>query len=722
MVSLGGIEKRILYDTYGKCLWQLRQQPSHAAHYLTGIFLPPHERLWLRNFFADYKTNNVLASRGTSKSWTHASFAAPIHALLHKNVANLVLSNSGFRGGKELFRDGERMFLGQLKSQIMGGQYLRSSIDGPRIINKDPSLWTMPLRSFGRVSTAPTNNPEQLRGLRANFLVLDERAFMDDELPNQVVRPMTNVGGDFRNPAKAGDDNKIYQVSTIDFSIRGWWKELQVAEHLQQAEYEAAKARKEGDWAEYDRLMNDNDGQLRTASFSYTRVDYTDLIIPEVVNTLDGEHTYTVDYPRDPGIELESVRRYDDRTRKFEFYTYPVDRKGLEDPIHDGTADQEVWLAEQRNIPISASGNVFSYDLIQAVAERPIPLQGPVKRKRAADEQEDSEEEFYAPVLFTCGDPCVLGMDVARESDETTFVVIRLGELAEGEFSPFIERRDSRGRVLLGHTSWNHICWAENHRHMPSHEAAKKVRELQQRYNLVFVPASPGVDRIPAVAMDQKGGGSAVRDDLANPKPDVEDGIVDPNFDWNNTVKIYDPEDTGDGGYAHYSLQDDKEKYWGGLKLMNAQNQDNIDWTFATRGLMQAKKLYIAFFLPPSKWAWEKGLLSPNGDPDRHNPEFIKWEVGYNGIRRLKSQLLRIQTHTTEGGVMRFRMPHDRSKEEGKKDLWAAMIYGISAARAHIANQTKDSNLAPTAVPVLLELKPRRWDQDQDFISRRRRY
>lgn len=689
---LSQIEKRVVQEKHGRWLWVMRNQPWHAAYWMTGVFLPPHERYWLSVYFADYKENNVLASRGTSKSFTHSSFAAPLKAALFKNLTILCLSNSGFRGGKELFKDAERLVLGQLKSQQPPGAFLHSSVDNKtnRVIQKEPSLWTIAYKSQSRYSTAPTNDPVQLRGLRATEIQIDERAFMDDEIPQKIIRPMLVVGGDFRRTATGADKNKMFQISTIDFTIRGWWNELQVAHRLQRDEYAAWQARREGDWKEHDRLMDENEGELRSASFSYSRFDYTDLLIPEVITSYDGERRYRVEYPLDEGISREDILKYDQQDGVAYFYTYPVDKKSLEEGLRNGTVDEEIWLAEQRNIPVSASGNVFDHDLIQKVAERPISVDG--KKRKNDDEDGD---DFYAPVMYTCGDPCVIGVDVARESDETSLIVIRLGEMAEGDFSPFIPIYDDQGRWKLGRTDWNHICWAESWKKLEAADVAAKIRDLKKRYHVIASAEIGGI------AMDKRGGGSAVRDELGNPKPNVIDGKADPNWNSKDILKIFDPEDTE--GFAHYSAMDDPRQYWNGLRLVATQNQDNIEWTFGARGLMQVRKLYIGYWMAPSKWAGEKGLLNPMGEPDRFNPEYRKWEVGYNGIRRLKSQLLRLQTKVTEQGVMRFVMPGDRSKEEGKKDLWAGMIYAVKLAREHLLTKTKDAPV-PMVQPLIVEL------------------
>jgi hypothetical protein len=629
----------------------------------------------------------------THNSYTHASLAAPLKATLFKNTRGLTLSRSGFRGGKELLKDTERMVLGQLRSQNLPGAFLRASIRGAKLINRDPSMWTIDIRSNSQYSTVPTNNHEQLRGLRATIVNLDERAFMPDDLVHKIIRPMLNVGLDFRRAAQGGDSNQIWQFSTIDYTLRGWWRELQTATEMQRQEFEAQKARKNGDWAEYDLLMGANEGRLKTASFHYSRIDYTDLIIPQYVNTMDGDRRYRVNYPMETGVEEADILKYDEGEGVSYWYTYPVDRRGLEDPLRLGNVDEDLWLAEQRNIPLSASGNVFSHELLSTISERPVWTASKRRRKQGDDDDEDFSE-FYAPLLWSSGDPCVMGVDYARESDESALVVIRVGELAEGDFDPFTPRVDEHGRPLLGQTPWNHICWAESWKHLQAHEMASKIRELHARFNIVHTIDLGGI------GMDKRGGGTAVRDELGNPRAPTINGAPDPTWDGSKVLKMYDPSDYR-GGFGHFSALDDP-MYWSGLRLLATTNQDNIEWTYGMRALMQQKKLYLAYWEPPSRWAQEKGLVNPNGEPDRLHPEFQKWEVGYNGIRRLKSQLLRILSKVSEQGVMGFTMPGDRTKDEGKKDLWAAGIYATGLLRQHLTAKLKPAVDIPMAEPLIV--------------------
>lgn len=693
MSQTNKVEARLLRH-YAKWLWFLRMRPDWAARWLTGIVVPPHERFGLGLYFSEYRENNLCWSRGTSKTFGLCSLAAPLKALLYKNLSILTLSASGFRGGKEIFRDSQRLFEGQLKSQVQPGEFLtRSAQNAPKVIAKDPSIWTIALKSHSRYSTAPTNNAESLRGLRANIVNLDERNYFPDgqAVVHGIVRPMLNVGQDFLRTASGSDHNQIFQISTIDLTVRDWYPEIQQAELLARREYEAMRALKGGDGAEYDRLLADQDGALRGASFSYSRLDYTDLLIPEWVGGPDGER-YRVAYPVQPEITKEDLLKEDPREGVSYFFTYPVDKEGLEAPLFSGVTDREVWLAEQRNCFIQGAGNVFEWDLLQKVTERPIYEAGKIKG------YENLQDEFYAPILYSCGDPCVVGVDVARESDETAFVVLRLGEMAEGKFDPTLSRKDSLGRPCLGQTPWNHVLWAESWKNLEYSDAAEKIRELFERYHIV------SSDTLGGIGMDARGGGSAVRDFLGNPKPPLVDGRPDPAWNQNEVLKLFDPEDKN--GFGHYAAFNDPRQYWGGLRLLATTNTDNLEWTYGTRALMQQKKLYLGFWQPASRWAEEMGFLTLHGEPDRSNPEFLKHEIGYTGIRRLRSQLLRLQIKRTETGAIRFTMPGDRDKEEGKKDLYVALTYAVHLARQHLLSLTKDDDngLPPDIAPLLVQV------------------
>lgn len=690
------LEKKTILDRYGKKLWMLRQMPAHAAHWLAGVYLPPHERFWLSSVFAGYRENNVIGSRGTSKSFGLASLAFPLYDALHKNSTTLILSASGFRGGKLLFDDIEKLYHGELRSQSPQAGFLRRSVDSQtikKIISRQPDMWSLKHKSHSRTMTVPTNKADTMRGIRATNLLVDERNTFDGEVVQKVVRPMTNVGSDFRKAAKGSENNKIFQVSTIDYTFRDWHPEIQAQLTLAEREFEAQKARKEGNWPLYEELMALDKGALRNSSFSFSRFDYTDLIIPLKFRGLNGNE-YEVDPPLPEGIEYEDVVKWDYRDECDYFYLYPVEKDTLEGPFLNGTVDEDLWLAEQRNVFISASGNVYPHDLIVKASDRPIYEAGKIP------DYPELEEDFYCPILYTCGDPCVIGVDYAREADDTGIVVIRLGPLGKGSFDPTLMGRDSEGRITLGKTTWSNVVWAESHSKMSAPKIAERIRNLKTRYNIINVPGIGG-----GIGMDKGGGGSAVRDELAMPKPPLIDGYPDPA--WTPPVRIFDP---AEEDYAHFSNMPDKDNYWGGLEMIKANNQLNLEATMSSKTMLQKQQLYIGYYESPSRWAEKFGITNSSGGPDTSHPLYYSLLEGYQGVNKLKSQLVRVQSKVSESGVIRFFVPGRKQTEDamasGKKDLYSAFIYACRMARHHLVGLTKDQdqNKVPQVQPIALQI------------------
>ena len=317
------VEEEFVRNQWGKALYTLRRLPAHAVHYMAGVYLPPHERMWLSIMFSGYRENNIIGSRGTSKSFTHASLGAPIYDLLHNNSHTLVLSASGFRGGKLLFEDIDRLYRGSLRSQEMDEPFLSVSVDGvtrKKVLTRHPDMWYVKHRSDSQTTTVPTNNPDTLRGIRATNVIVDERNTFDGDVVQTVIRPMLNVGKEFRKTAKGINQNKIFQVSTIDYTFRDWYPEIEAQTSLAKREYEAMKALKEGDFREYDTLMEADEAALKGASYSVSRVDYTDLIIPDEVDCITENKVYEVHLPLPDDLTEEDVKIYDQRDDKSYWY------------------------------------------------------------------------------------------------------------------------------------------------------------------------------------------------------------------------------------------------------------------------------------------------------------------------------------------------------------------------------------------------------------------
>lgn len=684
------MDRVILTETLGRRLWFLRNFPAHGARLLTGMQLPSHERflieLYLRN---NYKENNIVASRGTSKTFCLGSCSTALDTLLHKSMDTLVVSASGFRGGKMILEDSKRLVLGELRDQRVPGPYLKNAVDSQKVIKQEPDRWLVKWASGSTVMTLPSNNPEAMRGIRARKTVVDERNTFDGVVVQTVIRFMMNVGGSFEKVASDTSINSMYQIGTIDYTFRDWWKEIDASRRLAKREFDAMEALEKQDWEQYDRLMAENKNELVTASFQYARFDYTDVLIPHEIEDFETGELYETRYPLPKNLIAKDLLKWDERDKRHYWYTYPADKKGLEEPLLNGTMDEDLWLAENRNVFIEAAGAVYPDSLIRKVSEYSIYAHGQVPNA-------EDEEEFFPPVLYTCGDPCVAGLDYAREKDDFAIVIIRLGPCADGKFTP-AGRLDGKGRICYGRTSWSSIIWAEAFGHMTAAQAAEKIRDLRTRFNIINTNELD--DGWGGMGMDARGGGLSVRDELANPKPPVlPSGLPDP--DWREPVKIYDPEDES---YQHYGAFEEPEKYWSGLRLLTPPNAENWEWTRYTKAAMEQSLLYIGYWEAPSTWAQKKGIVTQTGQRDQGDLEYTKWLIGYTAIKKLKNQLVRLQTEMTPSGLLKVVMP-GHGTEEGKKDLYSAFIYAWYMARQHIVNATKQDSGPPETEPTLVQL------------------
>ncbi len=654
------------FRLYGRYLAFVRRHPIHAARLIWGIVIPPHEGAMLETAWDGYKINIYTCSRGTSKSFTIGSLFPPTKALLFKNISTLVASASKFRGGKLTLTDSSRLLRGSLKSQKVGNNWGLNSLQHKAVtVKKDPDMWHIDFTSNSNVYTIPTSNEESVRGMRANILVVDERNVFDGLLIQQVYLPFLAVGSDFESPAKGSDENQVFYVGTIDYTYRDWFKEIQSARDVLQIQYQAYQAMLQGDWALYDRIMNDHGYRIRNSSISLTRYDYTDLLIPTVINN------YKVKYPGAvPGKQI----KYDERDNCDYIFTYPVDKRQIEQPLDEGIIDRETWAAEHRNLFIQADGNVYPYDLIETVTG---PIYTATEEKNRNWNSELEGQRYCPPVLYECSDPCVLGVDIARTQDFAAFVIIRIGPTASGEYSL---------KTHHGESPWSNVIWAEQHQQMTVKEIVEQIRGFRARYNIVCTRTCPGI------VMDARGGGSNVRDELAVPAPPIDPETGLPLPGWQAPQIIYDPEDKEDRFGKDLTFN---PTAWGGLRLLMTTDTMNQEFVGFTKGQMQVGKLYVG----SSK---SRTLIR---DPAH------KLYMGFIGVDVLKHQLLRVQAVLTPmQKSVRYEMPGDVTRIENKKDLFMAYLYAGFGLREWLTT-VKEEKTPPVAYAEVLYMDRRsgRW-------------
>ena len=638
---------------YGKYLSFLRRHPTHAVRILWGIIVPPHEARILEACWLGYRTNVIKCSRGTSKTFTVGSLFAPTKALLTRGKAILVASASKFRGGKTVLKDSSRLLRGSLKSQKVGNNWgVHSLVHRNSAVKKEPDMWSIEFKSNSFVYTIPTNNQEATRGLRADILIVDETNTFEWETLQKIYLPFLAVGSDFENPAEGSEGNQIFYVGTIDYTYREFYKQIQAIKDIAKIQYEVNKAMRKGDWGTYDRLRDTHDSRLSTASFNFIRYDYTDLIIPTQIGN------YKVSYP---GAVQGKQIKYDNRDKKDYIYTYPINKKQLEDPLDEGTIDLETWRAEQRNVFIETSGNLFDHNLIEKVTGPVYTLEEERKRKWNAEEE---GERYLPPVLYECSDPCVLGVDVARTSDFSAFVVIRLGDLPTDFF--LVPKSDYGLNDHSGPTPWSNVIWAEQHQKMTVKEVADHIRELRSRYNIIATRNLPGV------SMDARGGGVNVRDELVNPSAPIDDKTGQVDSTWKKPQIIFDPDDKEEK-FGKELLADSSG--WPGLKLLWTTDFLNQELVGFARAQMQTGKLYLGTYKPKRQYR----------DPEN------KLYLGYIGVQTLKHQLLRVQAVSPHPGArsVRYEMPGDHTKIENKRDMFFAFLYACNSAREWLTDKSK---------------------------------
>jgi len=658
------LEVKLDIQQYGKYVSFLRKHPTHAVRVLWGIIVPPHESSMLEAAWAGYKENVFVSSRGTSKTFVIGSLFPPTKGLLYRNIDTLVASASRFRGGKKVLQDTSRLFRGSLRNQKRIPKWgAVSLVHYPRTLKKEADMWSLELHSNSQVYTVPTNTEETVRGLRATTLILDERNTFDGDAIQNVFIPFMIVGTDFDKPASGSNTNQIFSIGTIDYTFRDWYKEIVAAQDRAKIEYELHKALMQQDWGLYDSIKQKHGARMETSSLYYARYDYTDLLIPTVIGN------YKVNYP---GAKEGSNVTYDYRDKISYIYTYPVEKALIENTLDEGLADSESWLAEHRNQFISATGEVFNIDLVERVTGPIFTNQEEVESKWK--ESIKNDERYLPPVLYECSDPCILGVDVARTSDFTAFVVIRWGEGYPNQY----KHSKYNLRNHCGFSTFSNVIWAEQHQKMTAKEVASKIREFRLRYNIV------GSRSVQGIYMDARGGGTAIRDELAIPSPDIdEEGNINP--DWIQPEKIFDPEDK-DTRLGKDLLFE--EHAWPGLKLLWTTDQFNHESVGFARAQMQVNRLYIGSWLPV--------LMREDKSEKMH--------AGYLGVQTLKKQLLRIQAHATANSF-KYVMPGDPNKIENHKDMFFAFIYAAASLKEWLISvENRDTARIPEAYGTIVHM------------------
>jgi hypothetical protein len=656
-------------DVVGRPVVRFRLGYNQALVALSGVVSVPHERLMINTMMLGAPENINVSSRGTAKSTTVCVLGASLLAILYGKKRIVTLSATGFRGGQNIFNELERWATGgrwddQEDVDLAARCIQRQAPPSKSLVHRGQTAWQIEFGSHSIMRTLPTNNEDKIRGERAQVVFFDEANTADPTLIDKVIKPFLNVKTGMATGGATSAANMVFFTTTIDYSWRQFMQKVQAARDALQRDFDARRAALRGDWATYaDLERNDILGS------TYACYDYTDTIVRERVTARDGRR-WKVNYPNANVLLGRPALKFRDFPRGIPFSrrgpdgrvqrdaptvraltTYGVDKDRIERDLYSGSVEEAIWLAEQRNVVDTAGGDVYPHGLMDKVASFANNAILPWIECGARWKEAYSEDRgYFAPVMYECEDPCVLGVDVASGArDFAAFTVIRIGPIAEGEFDPM-------GTKALGRTDWSNVVWCEQHRLLSYKDIADKIHALRARYNLYSVhePWKDDWEWCRAIGMDDRGGGRAVRDALIH--LDRADEELD------GQVRIYDP-------------FDDDPKVQGFkrapnlpiLDLIAAQDTTNDRLVEFTLAQMKVGRLYLPKWLEESQ--------RPDRDP--------KVAPGYLGTRVLESQLRRIQQEPT-ARARKFYMPGNTEDVKNKKDAFSSFIYAAKQLRAHL--------------------------------------
>ena len=665
-------EEGIAAERIYKPLTRWRQWPDVALKTLSGIFIPPHQRLMLYAMSLSAPSTVFVCSRGTSKSAVVDVLGAVYRGVFFPKRKGVTLAAGGFRGGQLLFNDAEKWINGTWADQESGLLFLRRSVVYEKLVLRQQNYWQIDFTSASSLMTVPTNDPEKIRGIRGHDLYIDEANFTDFELMDKVALSFLNVLADFKTGGENAASNCVFYTTTIDYGWRDFQKTATAAYDGLARDYDAYLAAKRGDTEAHAGLSKK--GLLQTM---YVSFDYSDTLIRRYVTTRDGRRMeikwpdasrrFKRDLKGIPFTVSDGKGRMRAEGRPIEVIsTYPINRN-VEDKLLSGETPEAIWLSEQRNVVDTSTGDVYPHFIVDDASCK--GNKHIIAHEDCGDEwakkYPDGETSFVAPVMWSCSDPCVLGVDYAPGSrDFSAMVVIRVGPCADGQFNPV---------TGLGRTQWSNVIWAEQHR-MTSHaDVANKIRELADRYNLLFHHDPYETDTwklCRAIGLDMRGGGSGVRDELVHLNLELLGA---------EQSRIYDPLDADERVQAFHS--DSKARPM--LDAIYPTDQLNDRLVEFTVGQMTQRLLYL-----------------PKDLPESERPFDIKLDVGYNGAKILSHQLRALQQKPTKN-FRSFFMKGDVEQTSNKKDLWAAFIYGAKQLRAHTIRQRMIEDTPPPMGAVI---------------------
>jgi len=302
-----------------------RSYPILAVRDIVGIKLAPHQRWDLRLQWQFSGSDIIrLMGRGMSKTFGEALYAI-LSAILYPSLRIISLGSGGFRQGKLILEEAEKIIKcecdGQEKNNFLLNMINTEGRRSSSVIKKEPDLYKIPWLNGSVIATAPITNPDAIRGFRTNVLQIDERKDLKKETKEGILKPMGIV--DYNVVTQKNDyENKNIDSGTLRYEEDDYTKEVE----------------------EYLRLIKDGSEEYLLIQFIY----------PDAFDEAKNNEDYK--YKSD----------YFGKKLKFWSVPYGIKVDDIERELSKLTTDIESWRAEHLCVPMRATGDYYSFELIQS--------------------------------------------------------------------------------------------------------------------------------------------------------------------------------------------------------------------------------------------------------------------------------------------------------------------------------------------------------------------
>ena len=459
-----------------------RKHLDVAARDILGLNLAPHHRLIIRAWGKQRHYNMVLASRGMGKSILIAIYFVLVSILYPKNKL-MIIGGAGFRQSKMVMLEAEKVVKIFLQGQQNLG-YARASLeDSRRVINKDPSFWSMSWANGSLIYSVPLGDGTTIRGLRALIIAQDEAFMLPAKMVQQILDPMLAV---LHDPTKGVDEQilktQIIETSTIDYTFRNFYSKF-----------------------ERFKLILKDDKEVAVDNKKVSKDEIT-------LFEFNFEDSF---YPMRNG------------KRKT---LWGMDINTIYEEKQDPNKDLAIWNAEHKNIALDISGGYFPFDAIERCYN--VDLSGKML-------------DLFPEVLDSCSGKCVLGIDTAPSSANSAFVVIKIGtydsvtkdvSLCEtanmGQPCPFLGTKN-----ICNYKNFISVIYAYEQNKMSQKDRVKLIYDLMERYNIIFVAldARGGGFELSSLLKD----GDYIRNMIGSSLPPIYDPDVDESLNAVPMLKLY---------------------------------------------------------------------------------------------------------------------------------------------------------------------------------------